>query len=223
MSKKNTKQVEAAKTSKTNQLDKLNDKLLDLYNEAVDTLDDKYMRYGQPSYKEIKAKINKARRNGRLYETTDRNAAFKYIATMRYTADMIAKYDGCRGYIEDREGNITTRDIRICVTDIYLYIRETEECIHLVNHEWFNTELCKWEVIKYYLQYGNIVGGIVYMPFLKGLKYAEAYKKNFGPDKAKYQIVTASKKERVEYVQKKLRVAGLNLSYDYIRKHLNEL
>ena len=223
MSKKNTKQTEAAKTSKTNRLDKLNDKLLDLYNEAVDTLNDKYIRHDQPIYKEIKAKINKARRNGRLYETTDRNGAFKYIATMRYTADMIAKYDGCRGYIEDREGNITTRDIRICVTDIYLYIRETEECIHLVNHEWFNTELCKWEVIKYYLQYGNIVGGIVYMPFLKGLKYAEAYKKNFGPDKAKYQIVTASKKERVEYVQKKLRVAGLNLSYDYIRKHLAEL
>ena len=31
MSKKNTKQTEAAKTSKTNRLDKLNDKLLDLY------------------------------------------------------------------------------------------------------------------------------------------------------------------------------------------------
>jgi hypothetical protein len=181
------------------------------------------MHYEQPTYKEIKAKINKARREGRLYETEDRNAAFKYIATMRYTADMIAKYDGCRGYIEDRENNITTRDIRICVTDIYLYIRETEECIHLVNHEWFNTELCKWEVVKYYLQYGDIRGGIVYMPFLKGLKYAEAYKKNYGPEKTKYQIVTASKKERAEYVQKKLRYAGLNLSYNYVRKHLAEL
>ena len=31
MSKKNTKQIEAAKTSKTNRLDKLNNELLDLY------------------------------------------------------------------------------------------------------------------------------------------------------------------------------------------------
>jgi hypothetical protein len=61
------------------------------------------------------------------------------------------------------------------------------------------------------------------MPFLKGLKYAEAYKKNFGPEKTKYQVVTASKKERVEYVQKKLRYAGLNLSYDYVKSHLAEL
>ena len=61
------------------------------------------------------------------------------------------------------------------------------------------------------------------MPFLKGLKYAEAYKKNFSPDKTKYQIVTASKKERTEYVQKKLRSAGLNLSYGYVREHLAEL
>ena len=223
MSKKNTKQTEAAKTSKTNRLDKLSDKLLDLYNEAVNMLDNRYMYHGQPTYKEIKAKINKARRNGRLYETTDRLGAFKYIATMRYTADMIAKYDGSRGCIEDREGNISTRDIKICVNDIYLYIRETEECIHLINHEWFNTELCRYEVVKYYLQYGNITGGIVYMPFLKGLKYAEAYKKNFGPEKTKYQIVTATKKERAEFVQKKLRYAGVNLSYEYVRQHLAEL
>ena len=31
------------------------------------------------------------------------------------------------------------------------------------------------------------------------------------------------KKERAEYVQKKLKYAGLNLSYNYVRKHLAEL
>ena len=65
--------------------------------------------------------------------------------------------------------------------------------------------------------------GIVFIPFLKGLKYAEAYKKNLSPEKTKYQVVTASKKERAEYVQKKLKYAGLNLSYNYVRKHLAEI
>ena len=186
MTKKQNK--EAAKTSKNNWLDKQTNTEKALYEESIEKLDNKYKKYEQPTYKEIKSKINKARRQGKLYETEDRLGAFKYIATWRYTADMIANYSGRRGYVEDRDGKIDTRNIRICVNDIYLYIRETEECIHIVNHEWFNTELCKWEVIKYFCQYGEIVGGIVFMPYMKALKYAEAYKKNLEPDKIKYQI-----------------------------------
>jgi hypothetical protein len=208
---------EAAKTSKNNWLDKQNNTEKALYKEAIEILDAKYEKYEQPTYKEIKAKINKARRQGKLYETEDRLGAFKYIATWRYTADMIANYSGRRGHVDN------LNNIRICVNDIYLYIRETEECIHIVNHEWFNTELCKWEVIKYFCQYGELQEGIVFMPFMKALKYAEAYKKNLDPSKVKYQIVTASKRDRALFVQNKLKYQGINLSYNYIREHLAEL
>lgn len=215
MSKKQIK--EAAKTSKNNWLDKQTVEEKALYTEALEVLDSKYAKYEQPTYKEIKAKINKARRQGKLYETTDRLNAFKYIATWRYTADMIANYSGRRGTIKN------LNNIKICVNDIYLYIRETEECIHIINHEWFNTELCKYEVIKYFCQYGELEEGIVFMPFMKALKYAEAYKKNLDPTKIKYQIVTASKKDRAIYVQRKLRSQGIYLDYKYVREHLAEL
>ena len=211
---------EAAKTSKNNWLEKQTNIEKAYYQDAVNELNKKYEKYEQPTYKEIKAKINKARRQGKLYETEDRQGAFKYIATWRYTVDMIANYDGRRGYLRTEKD---LKNIKICVNDIYLYIRETEECIHLVNHEWFNTELCKWEVVKYFCQYGEIVGGIVFMPFMKALKYAEAYKKDLEPDKIKYQIVTASKKDRCLYVQSKLKHKGVHLSYNYIREHLAEL
>jgi hypothetical protein len=61
------------------------------------------------------------------------------------------------------------------------------------------------------------------MPFMKGLKYAIAYKKNLPLEETKYQIVTASKKERCLYVQKKAKSGGRNYSYEYIREHLNEI
>ena len=38
-----------------------------------------------------------------------------------------------------------------------------------------------------------------------------------------YQIVTATKRDRALYVQKKLKYQGIELSYDYIREHLAEL
>ena len=223
MSKKNTKQIEAAKTSETNRLDKLNTYQRNWYDRAVEEIQKKYDNFEQPTYKDIKSKINKARRQNKIYETKDRQSVFRYIATWRYTADMIATYSGRTGQVMDREGNTDTRNIRICVNDIYLYIRETEECIHLINHEWFNTELCKWEVIKYFCQYGDLNSGIVYMPFMKGLKYAVAYKRNLPPEETKYQIVTASKRERCLYVQSKMKVSGRHYSYNYIREHLSEL
>lgn len=223
MSKSKKQIKEAMRTSENNWIPYQNNAEKELYKQAIDELQVKYDKYEQPTYKEIKAKINKARRQGKLYETTDRLGVFKYISVWRYTADMIATYSSRTGQIIDREGNIDTRNIRICVNDIYLYIRETEECIHLINHEWFNTELCKWEVIKYYCQYGDLNSGIVYIPFMKGLKYAVAYKKNLPPEETKYQIVTASKRERCLYVQSKIKVSGRHYSYNYIREHLSEL
>jgi hypothetical protein len=224
MSKTNKKhQVkEAMKTSEKNWISYQTAEEKELYAQAIEEIQKRYEKFEQPSYKEVKAKINKARRQGKLYETEDRLGVFKYIATWRYTADMIANYSGRTGYVTDRNGRIDTRNIRICVDDIYLYIRETEECIHIVNHEWFNTELCKWEVIKYFCQYGELKEGIVFMPFMKALKYATAYKKNLSPEETKYQIVTASKRERCLYVQSKLKVSGRHYSYEYIRQHLNE-
>ena len=225
MSKKSKKEMkkEAMKTSENNWLKYQTEEEKKYYEMAVEGIQNKYDKYGQPTYKEVKAKINKAIRQGRYYETTDRLNAFKYIANWRYTADMIAKYAGRTGHLVNMDGSEDIRNVRICVNDIYLYVRETDECIHIINHEWFNTELCKWETLKYYCQYGDILGGIVFMPFMKGLKYAIAYKKNLSPEETKYQIVTASKLERCLYVQKKAKAGGRNFSYDYLRKHLNEI
>lgn len=221
--KKQEMKKEAMKTSEHNWLNYQSKEEKKYYEIATKEIQKKYDKYEQPTYKEIKAKINKARRQGKLYETEDRLSVFKYIATWRYTADMIAKYAGRTGHLVNMNGTEDIRNVKICVNDIYLYIRETEECIHIINHEWFNTELCKWEVLRYYCQYGDLLGGIVFMPFMKGLKYAIAYKKNLPLEETKYQIVTASKKERCLYVQKKAKAGGRNYSYDYIREHLNEI
>lgn len=210
---------EAMKCSEMNNLSNLGEKKLALYNKVVDEIQHRYEIHNAPTYKEIKAKINKAMRQGRIYETEDRQAVFKYVSVMRYTVDMIAKYSGCRDKCKGSKGSSPT----ICVNDMYLYIRETEEVIHLNNHEWFNTDLCYLEVTKYYLQYGQIEGGIVFIPFLKGIKYAIAYKKDLPDDQVKYQIVTASKHSRTLFVQKCLAKAGKNYDYNYVRKHLAEL
>lgn len=217
MSKKNTKQIEAAKTSETNRLDKLNTYQRNWYDRAIEEIQKKYDNFEQPTYKDIKSKINKARRQNKIYETKDRQSVFRYIATWRYTADMVATYSSSGGNISD------IRNLTICVNDIYLYIRETEEVIHIDNHEWFNTDLCKWEVIKYHLQYGYAHTGIVFIPFMKGLKYANSYKYNHSPEQTKYQIVSASKRERTLYVKERLERGGRKYSYDYVRKHLAEL
>lgn len=221
--KKQEMKKEAMKISENNWLKYQTKEEKKYYEIATKEVQKKYDKYELSTYKEIKSKINKAKRQGKLYETTDRLNAFKYIATWRYTAAMIAKYSGRTGQLVKMDGTEDTRNVKICVNDIYLYILETGECIHLINHEWFNTELCKWEVLKYYCQYGDLEGGIVFMPFMKGLKYAVAYKKNLPPEETKYQIVTASKMDRCLYVQKKLKASGRDYSYDYIRKHLNEI
>ena len=221
MSKKSKKEMkkEAMKCSEINNLANLTEEQMAHYNKIVEEIQKRRDNHNAPTYKDIKSKINKAIRQGRLYETSDRLGAFKYIATMRYTVDMIAKYSGRRDTGKGCKYSAPT----ICVNDIYLYVRETEECIHLLNHEWFNTDLCYLEVYKYYYQYGNIEGGIVFMPFLKGLKYAIAYKRNLPPEETKYQIVTASKHSRTLFVQKNIAKSGRNYSYEYVREHLAEL
>lgn len=208
---------EAMKCSEINNLSNLTEKELIKYNKIVNEMQKRRDKHDTPTYKEIKSKINKAIRQGRIYETKDRLNTFRYIATMRYTVDMIAKYSA-RGDAGKKYSAPT-----ICVNDMYLYVRETEEVIHLDNHEWFNTDLCYLDVMKYYYQYGDIEGGIVFMPFLKGLKYAIAYKKNLPEEQVKYQIVSASKHDRTLFVQKNLAKAGKNYDYDYVRKHLAEL
>ena len=82
-----TTKNEVTKMSKNNWLENLTEQEKYYYDKACVELQKKYDKFDQPTYKEIKAKINKARRQGKLYETTDRNNAFKYIATWRYTAD----------------------------------------------------------------------------------------------------------------------------------------
>ena len=210
------KNKEALKTSKENWLDRLNEEDLALYNKVTFKIQKKYDKYEQPTYKETKAKINKARRQGKLYETSDRNSAFKYVYDMRYTVDLIAKYDGRRGNTKNSD------ELRICVVDIYLYIRETGECVHLMDHEWFNTDLCYLEVMKFALQYGELKGGIVHIPYMKGLKYAIAYRKNLPIEETKYQLVTATKQKRVDYVYEQLKRGGRRVNLNYLRRHLNE-
>lgn len=189
-----------------------------IYTMALEKVQEIRDKLNEPTQKETKALINKAIAEGRYYETEDRLAVFKYIATMRYTAHMIGKYDG-RGVCDE---GTKYEEQNICVIDMYLYIVETNECIHLMSHEWFNTELCKWEVLKYYYKYANKLGKEVYMTHLRGLKYANAYKRNYGPDKTKYQLVTADKNARAAFVQSKLRYSGRKYEFNYVKKHLEE-
>lgn len=221
MSKKTIK--ESMKTSENNWLHKLTEDELAYYYRVCDRLQKKYDKYEQPTYKEVKAKINKARRNGRIYETTDRNAAFHYIAVQRYTVDMIARYDGRRHRVIKHSNGKKHFEKNICVVDIYLYVRETEEVVHIVDHMWMNDRMCNQEVHKYYYQYGELREGIVFIPFLKGIKYDICYLKDIPQEEVKYQLVTGSRHERTLYIQHLINKTGVEYTYDYVREHLYEL
>lgn len=200
--------------------DRLTEKEYEEYKYACDKVTSARFKYGEPSQNDMQKIINKAIEENRVYETEDRAELFKYITTMRYTAHMLGHYDG-RGV--DFEGT-SHEEKKICVKNMYFYIVETGEVIYLLNgHCWFNSELSRWDVLKYFHQYGrNRRKQVVYMTHLKGLKYAEAYKKNFGPDKTKYQLVTSNKKTRAGYVHRKLRSGGRNYDYEYVIEHLYE-
>ena len=196
---------------------RLSEKEYEEYKFACEKVQSARFKYGEPSQLDMQKMIDQAVEENRVYETDDRAGLFKYITTMRYTAHMLGLYDG-RGV--DFEGT-SYEEKKICVVDMYFYIVETGEFIRLKGHCWFNSELSRWDVLKYYHQYGkNKRKQIVYMTHLKGLKYAEAYKKNFGPDRTKYQLVTANKKTRAGYVHRKLRSGGRNYEYEYVRTHL---
>ncbi len=199
---------------------RLSEKEYEEYTFARDKVQSIRFKYGEPSQLDMQKIIDQAVRENRVYETEDRAGLFMYITTMRYTAHMIGHYDG-RGI--DFEGT-DYEEKKICVRNMYFYIVETGEVIYLLNgHCWFNSELSKWDVLKYFHQYGRTKRQqIVYMSHLKGLKYAEAYKKNFSPDKTKYQLVTANKKTRAGYVHRKLRSGGRSYEYEYVREHLYE-
>ncbi len=221
MSKKTIK--ESMKASENNWLHKLTKDELSYYYRTCERLQQKYDKYEQPTYKEVKAKINKARRQGRMYETTDRNAAFHYIAVQRYTVDMIARYDGRRQRTINHSNGKKHYEKNICVVDIYLYVRETEEVVHIVDHMWMNDRACLQEVHKYYYQYGELREGIVFIPFLKGIKYDICYLKDIPQEEIKYQLVTGSKHDRTIYVHKLVTKAGMVCDYNYVREHLYEL
>ena len=222
MSKKNTKQVkESMKASENNWLNKLTEEELAYYYRICNRLQNKYDKYEVPTYKETKAKINKARRSGTMYETMDRHAVFQYIYAMRYTVDLVATYD-CRKTNHNTYKGKIYESKRICLINMYLYIRETEEVIYIPDHMWVNEDICKDEIRKYYLQYGDISGGIVYLPYMKGLKYGESYRKDIPLENTRYQLVAGSKHDRTEFVAKQRKRAGLEYGYNYVRKHLYE-
>ena len=217
--KKQNNMKETAKVCKINNLNNLNEEELDQYNEIIKGLAKLEDRFGKASYKEVKNIINRANRKGTVYTTTDRNAVFRYIHDMKYTIDIVAKYSKRGGYKQSEEDNSKKTNLKtICIVDIYVVVRETEEVIYIDEHAWLNTDLVL-EAGKYFYEYGDMENGMVFVSRLKAMKYKSDYKAN-GYEVHKYQLSTLPKCKRAAWVQKWQRAVGINMTIDEIRAML---
>jgi hypothetical protein len=217
--KKQNNMKETAKVCKINNLDNLNERELTQYNRIIKALGRTEDRYGKASYKEVKNMINRANRKGTVYTTTDRNAVFRYIHDMKYTIDIVAKYNKRGGYKQSVENNSKQTSLKtICIVDIYVVVRETKEVIYIDGHAWLNTDLAL-EAGKYFYEYGDMEGGMVFVSRLKAMKYKSDYKAN-GYEVHKYQLSSLSKTKRASWVQRWQKSVGINMTIDEIRAML---
>jgi hypothetical protein len=217
--KKQNNMKETAKVCKINNLDNLNERELIQYNRIIKALGRTEDRYGKASYKEVKNMINRANRKGTVYTTTDRNAVFRYIHDMKYTIDIVAKYNKRGGYKQSVENNSKQTSLKtICIVDIYVVVRETKEVIYIDGHAWLNTDLAL-EAGKYFYEYGDMEGGMVFVSRLKAMKYKSDYKAN-GYEVHKYQLSSLSKTKRASWVQRWQKSVGINMTIDEIRAML---
>ncbi len=211
MSKRKYERV-TAKVSKINNLENLTAEELKEYNKTIKALNILEDKYGKVSYREIKHLINVANKKGTVYKTEDRNAVFRYLHDLKYTADIVATY-GRRGIVK---GKSTVK--AICVVSIYVVVRETQEVIFIDEHAWFNTDLML-EAARYYHEYGDIEGGMVFISRVKAMKYISDYKKNGKPTN-KYQLSTLCKTRRAAWVQRLQKSVGIKMSIEEIRAML---
>ena len=224
--KKQNNMRETAKVCKINNLNNLNEEELDQYHKIIKELGRAEDKFGKASYKEVKNIINRANRKGTVYTTTDRNAVFRYIHDMKYTIDIVAKYSKRGGYKQTEEVNSETEEDNskrtnlktICIVDIYVVVRETEEVIYIDGHAWLNTNLVL-EAGKYFYEYGDMENGMVFVSRLKAMKYKSDYKAN-GYEVHKYQLSTLSKSKRAAWVQRWQKAVGINMTIDEIRAML---
>lgn len=217
--KKQNNMKETAKVCKINNLDNLNERDLIQYHKIIKALGRTEDRYGKASYKEVKNMINRANRKGTVYTTTDRNAVFRYIHDMKYTIDIVAKYNKRGGYKQSEENNSKKTNLKtICIVDIYVVVRETKEVIYIDGHAWLNTDLAL-EAGKYFYEYGDMEGGMVFVSRLKAMKYKSDYKAN-GYEVHKYQLSSLSKTKRASWVQRWQKSVGINMTIDEIRAML---
>lgn len=224
MSKKQNNLKETSKTSRINNLNNLNEEELKQYNNVIRSLNKLEDKYGSKTpYKEIKNKINRANRKGTLIKSNDRNETFKYIHDNKYTVDIVARYSKRGSYkLGQGKNNEDKKQYRwyktICVVDIYVYVRETDEVIFIDGHAWFNTDLVL-EAGKYYFEYGDMKDGMVYISRLKAMKYKSDYKAN-GEETHKYQLSTLCKTRRAQWVYTWQRAVGIEMTMEEIREML---
>ena len=168
-------------------------------------------KYNNPTYEDIKAIVDKHIENGTIYKTKTHDEAFTYLHNMKYTVDIIATYNRVSKSKYDDETSI-------CITDIYMIVRETGECI-LVDHAWFNEGLAQVAVNKYVSMYKDQQGGFVYIPRLKTMKYAKDYRKN-GSYNIRYQLSAECKQNRALWVKKQQEYVDIHMTIKEIRAML---
>ena len=168
-------------------------------------------KYNNPTYEDIKAIVDKHIENGTIYKTKTHDEAFTYLHNMKYTVDIIATYNRVSKSKYDDETSI-------CITDIYMIVRETGECI-LVDHAWINEGLAQVAVNKYVSMYKDQPGGLVYIPRLKTMKYAKDYRKN-GSYNIRYQLSAECKQNRALWVKKQQEYVDIHMTIKEIRAML---
>ena len=168
-------------------------------------------KYNNPTYEDIKAIVDKHRENGTIYTARTHDEAFTYLHNMKYTVDIIATYNRVSKSKYDNETSI-------CIKDIYMIVRETEECI-LVDHAWINEGLAQVAVSKYVSMYKDQPGGVVFIPRLKTMKYAKDYRKN-GSYNIRYQLSAECKQNRALWVKKQQEYVGIHMTIKEIRTML---
>ena len=168
-------------------------------------------KYDNPTVGQIKAKIMEHMMNGTVYRAKNHDEAFKYLHDWKYTVDIVATYSRVA---HSKTSNMTT----MCITDIYMIVRETGECIW-VDHAWLSEPLATVAVGIYANMYKNNSGGEVFINRLKAMKYAANYRAD-GGYKTRYQLSAENKKTRAEYVQAIQKEEGIHMSVNEIRAML---
>ena len=168
--------------------------------------------FNQRSEEELRAIIDRHKRNQSVIHFKDHDKAFDYLRKHDYSVDIIgtvSKVSKIRNI-----NNIRT----MCLENIYMVAVENDNVCLCVEHAWLNEEL-SWTILKNILINGNNAGYEIFINRLKAIRYTEEYCKN-GASVNRYQLTQLTKKKRIAWVKKVQRANGITMTNEQIEEIL---